>query len=174
MMQIRDALASDLNAIVDIYNDVLASSTAIFSETPVDVAERRTWWSARVSAGYPVLVAVDQQALVGFASFGDFRSWPGYRFTVEHSVHVRADYRGRGVGSALMVELLARARAAGKHMVVGGIDASNVASLGFHEKLGFQRSAELPQVGYKFGRFLDLVFVSKRLQAPVDRTGAGE
>ena len=103
--------------------------------------------------------------MAGFASFGDFRPWPGYRFTVEHSVHVRADCRGRGVGGALMTPLVARARDLGKHVMIAGVDAENLASQRFHERLGFVKVAHFREVGFKFGRWLDLVFLQRRLDA---------
>jgi phosphinothricin acetyltransferase len=110
-----------------------------------------------------VLVAADHTGVVGFSSFGDFRAWPGYRFTVEHSVHVRADRRGTGVGSALMPPLFARGAALGKHVMIAGVDGSNAASLRFHERLGFDRVAHFREVGFKFNRWLDLVFLQRLL-----------
>ena len=119
--------------------------------------------NARISAGYPVIVAENDSGLIGYASFGDFRAWPGYRFTVEHSVYARADHRGKGVGGALMRELIDRARAMGKHVMIGGVDADNTASLRFHERLGFEKVAHFKQVGFKFGRWLDLTFLQLTL-----------
>lgn len=162
-MQVEDARESDLEGLVAIYNDVLATTTAIFSHVPVTLEERRQWWRARASQGYPVLVARDARGVLGYASFGDFRAWPGYRFTVEHSVHVRADGRGRGVGTVLVTELIARAGALGKHVMIGGVDADNTASIRFHERLGFEQAGKLREVGYKFERWLDLVFLQRRL-----------
>ena len=106
---------------------------------------------------------MDGARVLGFASFGDFRSWPGYRYTVEHSVHVVADGRGQGTGRALMERLLPRAVDLGKHVMVAGIDASNAASIRFHERLGFERVGLLREVGCKFGRWLDLAFLQRRL-----------
>jgi phosphinothricin acetyltransferase len=168
-MLIRDAVERDLPQITAIYNDVVATSTAIYRDEPATLADRLAWWSARVQENYPTLVACDGDAVIGFASFGDFRSWPGYRFTVEHSVHVHSAWRGRGVGSHLMRALIPRAVDLGKHVMIGGIDADNISSLRFHERLGFERVAHFKQVGFKFGRFLDLIFVQFRLDA-----GAGE
>ena len=162
-LQVEEAHEADLGAILAIYNDVLATSTAIFSHLPITLEERREWWCARAAQRYPVLVARAASGVVGFASFGDFRAWPGYRFTVEHSVHVRADARGRGAGSALMRALLARAAALGKHVMIGGVDAANAASIRFHERLGFVQAGRLPEVGFKFERWLDLVFLQRRI-----------
>ena len=162
-MQVRDASEEDLAAVLAIYNDVIATTTAVFRDQPATLEDRREWWQARVAQGYPVLVAVADDAVVGFASFGDFRAWPGYRFTVEHSVHVRADRRGGGVGQALMHPLIARARTLGKHVMMAGVDADNAGSIRFHERLGFERVGHLREVGFKFGRRLDLVFLQRLL-----------
>ncbi|MBV9770895.1 MAG: N-acetyltransferase [Bryobacterales bacterium] len=158
-MVIRDAVEDDFAAITAIYNDVLLTSTAIYSEQPATLADRISWWRSRNALNYPTLVACDGNTVIGFASFGDFRSSPGYRFTVEHTVHVCASMRGRGAGSELLKVLISRAAALGKHAMIGGIDAENEASLRFHERLGFERVAHLKEVGFKFGRFLDLIFV---------------
>jgi phosphinothricin acetyltransferase len=163
-MEILDATDADLPGILGIYNEVIAASTAVFTESPVTLDDRRQWWHARIAQGYPVLVAHDSAGVAGFATFADFRSWPGYRFTVEHSVHVRADRRGTGVGAALMRVLLTRARDAGKHRIVAGIDAANTGSIRFHERLGFQQAGTLAEVGFKFGRWLDLTFMQRSLE----------
>jgi phosphinothricin acetyltransferase len=160
-LQIRDAEDEDLPGVAAIYNEVIANSTAIYSNAPVTVEERRQWWRTRVTSGYPVLVARDHAGVAGLATFGDFRAWPGYRFTVEHSVHVRADGRGRGLGTLLVQALFPRAAALGKHVMIAGVDAANAASIRFHERLGFQKSGHLREVGYKFDRWLDLVFLQR-------------
>ncbi len=164
-MRIVDARAEHLPGLLEIYNDVVSNSTAIYSDQPSTLAEREAWWQARVALGYPVLIACDDSGVLGFGSFGDFRSWPGYRFTAEHSVHVRGDRRGQGVGRALLVELVERARQLGKHVLIAGVDAQNEASIRFHERLGFEKAGELREVGVKFGRWLDLVFLQLRLDA---------
>lgn len=156
-------MEGDLQEITAIYNDVVMTSTAIYRDEPATVAERLDWWQARARQNYPTVVACDGDAVIGFASFGDFRAWPGYRYTVEHTVHVHCAWRGRGVGSELVRALIPRAAALGKHVMIGGIDADNIASLRFHERLGFERVAHFKEVGFKFGRFLDLLFVQLRL-----------
>ena len=162
-MEIRDLNEPDLAGLLAIYNDVIATSTAVFAEDPVTIEDRRSWWQARVAQGYPVLVAEEEGAVLGFATFGDFRSWPGYRYTVEHSVHVRADRRGKGLGTQLIRALFPRAAALGKHMMVAGVDAANTGSIRLHERLGFQRAGLLREVGFKFGRRLDLVFLQREI-----------
>lgn len=164
-MLIRDATEADLPGILAIFNEVIAHSTAVYADDPVPLEDRLAWFKARQGQGYPVLVAVDEDGIAGFSSFGDFRAWPGYRFTVEHSVHVRADKRGRGVGRALVEPLFARATALGKHIMIAGVDAENNVSLRLHRALGFDQVAHFREVGFKFGRFLDLVFLQRVLKA---------
>jgi L-amino acid N-acyltransferase YncA len=164
-MDIRDAGESDLPGLLAIYNDVIATSTAIYSYLPVTLEDRTEWWRARVALGYPVLVAADGAGVLGFSTFGDFRTWPGYRFTVEHSVHVRSDCRGRGIGKQLVAALFPRATALGKHVMIAGVDAANEASIRFHERLGFEKTGHLREVGHKFDRWLDLVFLQRLIAA---------
>ena len=110
-----------------------------------------------------MLVVRDAQEVIAFGSFGDFRAWPGYRFTVEHTLHVRADSRGRGIGTQLLRALMERASTLGKRVMIAGVDADNAASIRLHERLGFTRAGRLPEVGYKFERWLDLVFLQRAL-----------
>lgn len=163
-MNIRDAGPGDVEGITAIYNDAVERTTAIWNETSVDSANRLAWLADRQRAGYPVLVAVDDDGgVLGYASFGDWRAWDGYRHTVEHSVYVRADRRGNGVGEALMRALIERARAIGKHVMVAGIEARNAGSIRLHEKLGFEHAGHLKEVGAKFGEWLDLAFLQLTL-----------
>lgn len=165
-MDIRDAEEADIDGVTVIYNDAVAHTTAIWNETTVDSANRLAWLTERRRAGYPVLVAVDAAGdVLGYASFGDWRAWDGYRHTVEHSVYVRADRRGSGIGEALMRALIERARGIGKHVMVAGIEARNAGSIRLHEKLGFEHAGLLRQVGAKFGAWLDLAFLQLRLDA---------
>ena len=162
---VRAATEGDLPAVLAIYNEVIANSTAVYALEPATLDERRAWFSSRCAMGFPVLVAVGHDGeVLGFASFGEWRgAWPGYRFTVEHSVHVRYNVRGRGVGRALVEALFPLALALGKHVMVGGIDAANDASIRFHQRLGFERVAHFREVGHKFGRWLDLMFMQRFL-----------
>ena len=164
---IRAATRADLPAILAITNQVIAASTAIYSLEPATLADRAAWFDARTSAGFPVLVAAENSGVLGFASFGEFRgAWPGYRYSVEHSVHVHADWRGRGIGPRLVAALFPLAQTLGKHVMIGGIDAANAASLRMHAQLGFEQVAHFREVGHKFGRWLDLVFMQRFLDAP--------
>jgi L-amino acid N-acyltransferase len=165
-MQIRPASEMDVPGILDIYNDVIATTTAVYAEQPVTLNDRLSWFRARRAHDFPVLVAEDETGVIGFASFGDFRAAPCYRYTVEHTVHVRADRRRRGIARALLDDLIPKATAMGKHVVIAGIDASNHASLELHRGLGFEPAAHFRQVGRKFDRWLDLVFMQRILGQP--------
>ncbi|MCR4283556.1 MAG: GNAT family N-acetyltransferase [Bauldia sp.] len=160
---VRPAEVADLPAILAIYNDAVANTTAIWNDAEVDLANRQTWLEGRRKQDYPVLVAEEDGAVVGYGSFGDFRAFDGYRFSVEHSVYVAEGSRRQGVASALIEALAARASDLGKRVMIGGIAGDNVASLRLHAKLGFTETGRMPEVGFKFGRWLDLVFMQKRL-----------
>ncbi|MBN3728172.1 GNAT family N-acetyltransferase [Burkholderia sp. Ac-20379] len=165
-MEIRDANLQDIEGITAIYNDAVLNTLAIWNETPVDTANRTAWLGDRRRAGYPVLVAVDDaQQVIGYASFGDWRAFDGFRETVEHSIYVRSDQRGKGIGPQLMTALIERARALGKHVMVAGIEAGNTGSIRLHEKLGFTHTGTLTQVGMKFGKWLDLAFLQLTLDS---------
>jgi L-amino acid N-acyltransferase len=149
---------------------VIATSTAVYATAPVLLEERAQWFDQRRQRGLPVLVAVEDGAVLGFASFGEFRgTWNGYRHSVEHSVHVHASARGRGIGAMLVASLFPLAVALDKHVMIGAVDAANEGSIRFHERLGFERVAHFKEVGHKFGRWLDLVFLQRFLDAPHSR-----
>jgi phosphinothricin acetyltransferase len=162
-IMVRPAGEADLPAILAIYNDAVVNTTAIWNDTVADAANRRAWFEGRQRQNYPVFVAAEGEAVVGYASFGDFRAFDGYRFTVENSVYVRPEARRRGVASALLPALIARARELGKHVMVAGIAGDNEISIRLHARHGFVESARMPEVGTKFGRWLDLVFMQRKL-----------
>lgn len=163
MIAIRPATQADIPAILEIYNDAVLNTAAIWNDTPADLANRRAWFEARMRQSYPILIAETDGVAAGYASYGKFRPFEGYRFTVEHSVYVAEGSRRRGMATQLLQALIEHARAAGKHIMIGGIEADNAASLALHKKLGFSETARMPEVGRKFGRWLDLVFVQKTL-----------
>jgi L-amino acid N-acyltransferase len=142
------------------------TSTAIYNDQIVTPEDRVNWWVRRIEHGFPVIVAVEGASVLGYGSFGEFRTWPGYRFTVEGTVHIREDVRGQGVGKLLLAELITRARAMGKHVVVAGVDSENEASLRFLKRHGFVHAGQLREVGYKFGRYLNLNFLQYWLTDP--------
>ncbi|WP_439863349.1 GNAT family N-acetyltransferase [Pseudomonas antarctica] len=160
---IRDATEHDLPAIRAIYNDAVLNTTAIWNEQPVDLANRQAWFNARQAQAYPILVSIDNDEVTGYASFGDWRPFEGFRYSVEHSVYVRNDQRGKGLGPRLMDALIERARTCGKHVMVAAIESGNAASIRLHERLGFITTGQMPQVGIKFGRWLDLTFMQLTL-----------
>jgi L-amino acid N-acyltransferase len=164
-MRIRDATHADLPAILSIYNDVVAITTAIYDERPSTLDERKVWFDGRRQAGYPVLVAEVSGEVVGFSSFGEWRSRWGYRYTVEHSVHVRADCRGKGYGRALMEALFPLAAAMGKHMMMAHIDSAAAASLRLHEKLGFAPVGTFREVGRMHAGWLSVVAMQREIAA---------
>jgi phosphinothricin acetyltransferase len=160
---IRDATPDDVARILAITNEAIAHTTANWSLSPTTLEERLEWFHAHVAHGYPIIVAVRADRVVGFAAYGEFRPKPGYRFTVEHSVYVDAECRGHGIGALLLRALIARAEAGGVHVMIGGIEANNAASLHLHERFGFERTGHLREVGNKFDRWLDLVFMQRIL-----------
>ncbi|ARM11525.1 MULTISPECIES: GNAT family N-acetyltransferase [Rhizobium] len=165
---IRDATDADLPAIREIYNHAVEHTTAIWNETLVDLDNRREWMRARRGRGFPVIVAELSGKVAGYASYGDWRAFDGYRHTVEHSVYVDKDCRGAGIGETLMRELIVRAAAADVHVMIAGIEAENTASIRLHEKLGFRIAGRFSEVGTKFGRWLDLTCMELRLPAKPD------
>jgi phosphinothricin acetyltransferase len=160
---IRDAGEADLPRILAITNAAIATTTSVWSWTPATLATRQTWMDERRARGFPVLVAEVEGVVQGFASFGAFRAWEGYLHTVEHSLYVDPVAQGRGLGKALLVALEAQARALGMHVMIGGIEGGNIASLALHAGAGFKETGRLKEVGRKFDRWLDLVFMQKVL-----------
>jgi len=159
MILLRDAVAADAAGILPVYNHAALNTTAIWNEGASDLAGREAWLRARQGGGFPVLVAEIDGAVAGFGSFGAFRAFDGYRHTVEHSVYVHPDHHRQGIGRAVLVALIERAREAGKHAMIGAIEAGNRASITLHESLGFRQVGLLPQSGAKFGRWLDLALL---------------
>lgn len=159
-LTIRAATPTDLPAIMEIYNQAGVGTTASYDLEPVTIQERTNWFERTGRAGGVVLVGDEGGAVVGYASYGPFRDKAGYSHTVEHSVYVLDGKRSSGIGRMLMAALMDYARGQGIHVMVGVLDADNEASRAFHARLGFVESAVLPQVGRKFGRWLDVVFVT--------------
>ena len=160
---IRDATPADLPRILEITNQAIAETSAVYSLTPATLEQRAAWMAERQAAGLPVLAAEMAGVVAGFGSFAQYRPWEGYVHTVEHSIYVWPAAQGRGLGRALLVALVERARAQGRHVMVGGIDAANATSIRLHESLGFETAGTLREVGRKFDRWLDLTFMTLRL-----------
>ncbi len=162
-MSVREATQADLPRILAITNQAIAETTALWTIAPATLETRGAWMTERLAAGFPVLVAEADGTVAGFGSFGPFRPHDGYLHTVEHSLYVDPAWQGRGLGGALLEALVARARALGKHAMVGGIEAGNAASTRLHERARFTAAGTLPQVGRKFDRWLDLTFMVRLL-----------
>ncbi|AXV14731.1 GNAT family N-acetyltransferase [Neorhizobium sp. SOG26] len=160
---VRDATEADLPAILEIYNDAVANTTAIWNEVLVDLANRQDWFAARKARGFPVLVAELDGVVVGYASYGDWRNFDGFRHTVEHSIYVHREARGGGIGRLLMRELIARAASNGIHVMIAAIESENAASIRLHERMGFRIAGNFSEVGTKFGRWLDLTCMELRV-----------
>lgn len=158
-IQIRKAGEADLPQVLEIYNDIIVNTTAVYDYEPHTLAMRTAWYETKEEQGFPVFVAEEEGHIIGFSSIGPFRAWAAYKFTVENSVYVAADQRGRGIGRLLLMPLVAAARELHLHTIVAGIDAGNEASLKLHQSFGFEEVAHFRQVGYKFGRWLDLKFL---------------
>ena len=163
-MIIRDATSADLDALLEIHNEAIRNSRAIWIDNEVERSDREAWFAQHQADGHPVLVAEVDGAVVGYAAYGWYRPRPGYRFTVENSVYLRPEAQRLGIGRALMVEIIAAARAAGMHSMIAGIEASNTGSIALHESLGFVEVGRMPQVGIKYGDWLDLVLMQLNLQ----------
>jgi phosphinothricin acetyltransferase len=163
---IRDAEDADVPAIVEIVNMLLPTTTTEWRDAEYTEEDRRAWLAQHRQAGDPVLVADIAGEIAGFACYGDFRDsrkWPGYRFVVEHTIHVRERYWRTGIGRALIEALVQRAAVAGKRVMVGAIDGENVGSIRFHERCGFVEVARMPGIGFKLGRWLTLVLLQREL-----------
>ena len=160
---IRSANEDDLPAILAIHNAAIAETAAIWTDTQVDLDDRIAWWKGQVANDLPVYVADVDGVCAGFASYGPYRPKEGYRFTQAVSIYMDDRYRRRGLASALLEALEVHARESGVHVLIGGIEAGNAASIALHAKHGFVETGRLPQVGWKFGRWLDLVLMQKIL-----------
>ncbi|WP_336517512.1 N-acetyltransferase family protein [Pollutibacter soli] len=156
---LRDGILEDLPQMLEIYNDIILNTTAVYDYNAHTLEMRTNWFNDRLRMNLPVIVAMDGEDLVGFGSFGQFRAWAAYKYAVEHSVYVRNDQRGRGIGKRILVQLINEAKKRNLHTMIAGIDASNDASIRLHEQLGFIEVGHFKEVGYKFNRWLDLKFL---------------
>lgn len=159
MIEVRNATGNDLPAMLEIYNEIILNTTAVWHYEPHTLEMRKEWFEQRQKEGFPIFVAMEEQKMLGFSSFGPFRPWPGYKKTVENSVYVASDSRARGVGKLLIPPLIEAAKEMGLHAMLAGIEAENEASIALHEKFGFVEVAHFKEVGWKFGRWMDLKFL---------------
>ncbi len=166
MPLIRSAKPTDLPEMLDIYNDIILHTTAVYSYRPHSLEMRRQWYETKLKDNYPVFVAEEDGHVTGFSTIGPFRVWPAYKYTVENSVYVAAGSRGKGIGKLLMQPLIDACQERNLHAIIAGIDAGNEASIRLHQSFGFEEVAHFRQVGYKFGRWLDLKFLELLLDTP--------
>jgi L-amino acid N-acyltransferase YncA len=162
-MIIRDAVEGDIPVITAIFNSVIDSSNSVYREERVPQSERLEWFRDKKSHGYPIIVIELEGVVVGYGGFGSFRQAQGYRFTVEHTIHVAESYRKRGLGRAILTELIHRATKGGYHLMIGAIDSDNVGSIKLHEEFGFAECARIKDAALKHGKYLTLVLMEKVL-----------
>jgi len=167
---IREANEKDLPDILEIYNDAIENTTAIYTYKPLTLIEREKWLKNKKKEGYPVLVYEQDNKAVGFASFGPFRAWPAYKYTAEHLVYVHKEYRKQGIGMLLLKEIIKIVSEREYKTLVAGIDSDNEKSIYMHKKLGFTYSGTIEKAGYKFGRWLNLAFYQLELKGPESPT----
>lgn len=163
---IRDAVSDDLLAILEIFNDAILNTTSSYQYKAHTLEMRTAWYNDRLNSGFPVIVATTDNIVVGFGSYGNFRSGPAYKYSVENTVYVHKDYRGRGISKKILEYLIKHAQEHDFHTIVAGIDANNTISMKLHEKFGFQEVGYFKQVGFKFGEWLDLKFYQLILKTP--------
>ncbi len=158
---------SHAGEILDIFNEAILNSTALYEYQPRSMENMVDWFGAKTIGGFPVVGAIDTQGkLLGFASYGTFRAWPAYKYSVEHSIYVHKDYRCLGLGRSLMQQLIITARQQQYHVMIAAIDINNTGSRALHESLGFIHGGTLKQVGFKFGQWLDLALYQYVLDTP--------
>jgi L-amino acid N-acyltransferase len=155
------------DAILAIFNDAILNSTALYDYKPRSREMMTAWFEVKAKGKFPVIgIEDDSGELMGFGSYGTFRAFPAYKYTVEHSVYVDGRFRGRGIGKRLLQEIISTAQRQDYHVLVGAIDASNSVSICLHESLGFTPCGTIRQAGFKFNRWLDLVFYQLILATP--------
>ena len=163
---IRPMEERDLPEVLDIYNDIILTNTAVYINEPQSFQEKKQWFEKCKMAGYPLLAFEEGGEVAGFATYSQFRPYPGYKHTMEHSVYVHKAHYQKGIATKLMRELIEIAEAQGVKTLVAGIDGNNKGSVKAHEKLGFEYAGTIKNAGTKFGQWLDLVFYQLHLTGP--------
>ncbi|WP_239749651.1 GNAT family N-acetyltransferase [Mammaliicoccus sp. H-M34] len=155
---IRNATEDDLKFILDIYNDAILNTTTVYTYEQTDLEERKKWFYSKVESGLPIIVYEKDDEIAGFASYGPFRNWAAYQYTIEHSIYVSSKFRRQGIATQLLDHLILLAKVDGYKTMVAGIDSSNEGSIHLHKQKGFKHIGTLEKVGYKFEKWLDLAF----------------
>jgi L-amino acid N-acyltransferase YncA len=168
---IRAATENDLAGILEIYNDAIINTTAIYNYVPYTTADIQQWFADKKTSNHPVFVADIDGAVAGFVSYGAFRVRPAYKYSIEHSVYVNPNFRKRGIAKKLLAKIIDVARENNYHAIVAGIDADNKISIDLHAQFNFVEVGHIKQVGYKFGRWLDLTFMELLLDTPKNPHG---
>jgi L-amino acid N-acyltransferase len=168
MNTVRIATEEDLPAILEIYNHVIIHTTAVFQYTVHTPDMRKEWFETKKTQGFPVFVSTEGNTITGFSTIGPFRAWQGYKYSVENSVYVADEHRGKGIGKLLLEPLIKATLDLRLHTIVAGIEAENIHSVRLHEQFGFREVAHFKEVGFKFGRWLDLKFLQLVLPTPTD------
>lgn len=168
MINIREANESDISQMLEIYNDIILTTTAVYNYDVHTLEMRQEWFATKRQQGFPVFVAEDNTVVVGFSTIGSFRNWQAYKYSVENSVYVAVNQRGKGIGKLLLPPLINAARQLEMHTIIAGIDATNEVSIRLHKNFGFEEVAHFKEVGYKFGRWLDLKFLQLMLDTPLN------
>lgn len=166
MITIREATLEDMPVMLEIYNEIIINTTAVYDYQPHTLEMRKQWFETKQEQGLPVYVAEENGIVYGFSTIGPFRNWAAYKYSVENSIYVAAAARGKGIGRLLLPPVIAAAKKLHMHTIIAGIDATNEASIKLHQQFGFEEVAHFKEVGYKFGRWLDLKFFQLLLETP--------
>jgi len=159
-------MEKDLKSILEIYNDAILNTTAIYDYKVHNISDREVWYKKKLLEGFPLIVFEEEDKVLGYASFGSFRDYPAFKYTVENSLYVHKNYRNKGIGTLLLKELISIAEAEGFKVMVAAIDGDNTKSILMHERFGFKYSGSINKAGYKFGKWLNLVFYDLELKGP--------
>ncbi len=170
MIAIRLSEEKDIPEILEIYNYAIIHTTSVYSYLPHTLEMRKKWFKERKAAKQPVFVAETNNMIAGFISYGPFRAWPAYKYTMEHSVHVHKDYRRQGIASMLLEKIIESAKQNNVHSLIGAIDAANIASIKLHEQFNFKEVGHFKEAGYKFNKWLDLKFFQLLFETPAKPT----
>jgi len=166
MAMIREMKETDLGDVLEIYNDAILHTTAVYDYRAHSLEDRKIWFNQRSEGGYPLYVFEEDGKVLGFATYGPFRAWPAYKYSIEHSVYVHKEARKKGIGTLLLKALIECAEEEGYATLIAGIDSTNQGSIFIHEKLGFTYSGTIKKAGYKFEKWLDLAFYQLELKGP--------